>query len=234
MVWHPEWLTVSLAVGLSGAGFLLYYLLVAEPGFRKLPETGHKNEWIRWVLRQRLGGFVLLGLLPVIPLLLAGNATLADIGWAAPAKFDFLAILVGIPVIVGFNYLVNRKGANAAVYPQIRLNHWTANLILFNGITWTAYLAAYETLFRGLLLLIPAGPFGTWPAILMNTTVYALAHIYKGRKEVAGAVPFGLLLCLLTLQSGTVWIPFILHLAMALSTEHFSLRANPEMSHGKK
>ena len=83
--------------------------------------------------------------------------------------------------------------------------------------------------FRG-FLLFACLPWGIWPAITVNVLVYALAHLPKGMREVWGAVPFGIYLCIVTLVHGSVWIAFALHMAIAVVNEIVSLNAHPEMT----
>lgn len=60
-----------------------------------------------------------------------------------------------------------------------------------------------QRMFRGFLLFSCARVLGVWPAIAINTAIYALAHVPKGKTEGIGAV-VGILFCLITLESGTI------------------------------
>jgi membrane protease YdiL (CAAX protease family) len=48
-------------------------------------------------------------------------------------------------------------------------------------------------------------------------------------KETLGAIPLGLLLSYLTLESNSILIALVVHIIMALSNEWFSIRSNPEI-----
>jgi len=63
--------------------------------------------------------------------------------------------------------------------------------------------------------------------------LYATTHIPKGLRETLGALPLGLVLCLLTLTSGTIWIAFFVHLAMALTNSFAALKFHPDMVYVK-
>lgn len=102
-------------------------------------------------------------------------------------------------------------------------------MVAHNAFTWIAYLFGYELMFRGLLLFTTVEFMGAWPAIILNTALYALVHIPKNLEETIGAVPLGLLLCLITLSTGTFWVAFGVHVCLALSNFFFSLRNHPEM-----
>lgn len=70
---------------------------------------------------------------------------------------------------------------------------------------------------------------GTGIALAVNVIAYSAVHIPKGLGETPGAVPFGLLLCMLALLTGSILLPFLVHLSLALSAGFFSIRHNPEM-----
>jgi membrane protease YdiL (CAAX protease family) len=80
-------------------------------------------------------------------------------------------------------------------------------------------LVAYEIFFRGVLLGVALEYFSMPVAILSNTVLYALAHAFATRKEFIGSIPFGLLLCSITLLNGSVYPSVLLHLFLALPYE---------------
>lgn len=102
-------------------------------------------------------------------------------------------------------------------------------MVAHNAFTWIAYLFGYELMFRGLLLFTTVEFMGAWPAIILNTALYALVHVPKNLEETIGAIPLGLLLCLITLSTGTFWVAFGVHTCLALSNFFFSLKNHPEM-----
>jgi membrane protease YdiL (CAAX protease family) len=114
-------------------------------------------------------------------------------------------------------------------YPQIRVKKWTLSLLILSGISWMVYLFAYEYLLRGVFLYSCAEELGIIAAIIINVSIYSLVHLPKGAKETIGAIPMGILLCILTLHFGTIWAAFWIHCSLALSNEWFSIRYHPEM-----
>jgi membrane protease YdiL (CAAX protease family) len=92
------------------------------------------------------------------------------------------------------------------------------------------YLLGYEIMFRGFLLFSCLNEMNILSAIAINISIYALIHIPKGFKEVAGSLPLGILLCLMTIYTGTIWAAFMTHGILALSNEWFSLKYHPEIS----
>ena len=67
-----------------------------------------------------------------------------------------------------------------------------------------------EILFFSLLALMPM----IW-AVLTCTALYVLIHIFDSKPEIIGAVPFGIILCLLTFYTQSIWVPFIIHCALS-------------------
>ncbi len=81
------------------------------------------------------------------------------------------------------------------------------------------FLLAYEFYFRGVLLfgLIPL--LGLFSAITVNTFLYALQHLFDSKKEFIGCIPFGIILCLLSYNTLSIWPAFILHATLAVIYE---------------
>lgn len=106
-------------------------------------------------------------------------------------------------------------------------------IVFINALGWAIYLFGYEFLFRGVLLFPLVDSIGVWPAIAVNIALYSATHIPKGLDETIGAIPLGLVLCLLTLASGTIWIAFLVHVAMAWTNSFTALKFHPEINYIK-
>jgi membrane protease YdiL (CAAX protease family) len=112
--------------------------------------------------------------------------------------------------------MLNAKGKDhLAIYPQVRMKEWHSMEYITNIFSWGLYLLAYEFLFRGILFLGLIPFVGLYPAIIINTVLYTLAHLYKGKKETLGSIPLGIVLCLITAHTQTIWIAFAVHWIMA-------------------
>ena len=103
-------------------------------------------------------------------------------------------------------------------------------MILLVAMGWMVYLTGYEFLFRGLMLTSCYNAFGYWPAIVINLALYSALHLPKGLKEATAAIPFGLLICYLTLESGSIFPAILIHSVQAISCELLCLWRNPEMN----
>jgi membrane protease YdiL (CAAX protease family) len=81
------------------------------------------------------------------------------------------------------------------------------------------FLICYETFFRGCLLTDSIHETGIWAAILINTFLYALLHIFNDKKEIIACVPFGILLCCICCWFGAAWPAIVLHTVFAITYE---------------
>ena len=143
-----------------------------------------------------------------------------------------VAWILGLSVVViPMAFISAKKPENLKNYPQIRSKRWTNKTMAINLLGWAIYLFGYELLFRGTLFFPLVETLGIWPAVALNIALYATTHIPKGLAETLGAIPLGLLLCLLTLESGTVWIAFFVHLVLAWTNSLTALAYHPEIQY---
>lgn len=224
----PEAIKVFIsAFSTASFGFILYHLITNSPAYKLWESLSSSNA--RHVIIQRMIGVLFFGLasLAVIGFFLDSSAAL--FGTGMPNRITLIWILVLSVVIIPMNYVNSRDSENLSHYPQIRDQQWSVSLLLSSALSWILYLLAYEFLFRGFLLFASLPVLGLWPAILLNTAVYSLVHIPKGSKETLGAIPFGILLSYLAVESGSFWIAFFAHVVLALSNEWFSFLFHPNM-----
>ena len=160
------------------------------------------------------------GIGPASYALVASDHTLSTLTFSA--FFSALVVVV--------NLWAGKQIENTKVNPQIRKPTWTVSLFVLNGISWIVYLIAYEFLFRGYIFnsLLQLTSVGN--AFIVSITLYALAHLFKGEKEFILSVPFGFILCYITLLTENVWAAVIIHSILAISNDIFAFRANPFFS----
>ncbi|WMI68426.1 CPBP family intramembrane glutamic endopeptidase [Mangrovimonas sp. YM274] len=82
-----------------------------------------------------------------------------------------------------------------------------------------AFLLAYEFFFRGILFYESLETYNLTLSIIINTSLYVLIHAFDSQKEIFGAIPFGIVLCLFTYYTNSIWPAFIIHLALCLTYE---------------
>lgn len=183
-----------------------------------------KAKNVRPVIFIRLCGMVLFGLIPVLLLRVLPGYTISQVGLNMN-RFagSLLWIVILGAFLISMNFFLTRNSKSSKNYPQIQKESWNFYLILINTLSWAGYLFAYEFMFRGLLLFPLVNHLGIVAAIIINTILYSATHFHKGVQEVIGAIPLGIVLCLLTIEYGNIWIAFFAHLCLALSGEYFAL-----------
>ncbi|MFW5820296.1 MAG: CPBP family intramembrane glutamic endopeptidase, partial [Bacteroidota bacterium] len=228
----PIILTLILGIFFSTTGFTVLHFL-NKKGLKNFPFRssfpGDDEEKVKLVLFRRLSGITIYLILPLlIYLLLTGDNLLLIYAGKMNSEFFWWFFPLALLLIL-LNYLNAGRVDNLVMYPEIRKKEWTPSLIALSALSWIFYLFAYEFLFRGILLIPALELLGFWPAIVLNIGIYSLVHVPKGIKESIGAIFLGFLLCLLVIRTGSFWIAFFIHVVLALSSEWFSIYANPEM-----
>lgn len=188
---------------------------------------------IYYFLFTKYSGLLLLGLLPLILFqLVLPFYTLADLGLSFSKETNLLSFYwiggLGVPIII-LNWFGSRRQKTFSMYPQLRIPEWKISTIVMYVTAWSAYLFGYEVLFRGLLFIPLVDSFGVWPAIAINIAMYSLSHIPKGLDETIGAMVLGLVLCLITLQTGTLWVAVVVHIILAVSNSMTALVFHTDM-----
>lgn len=189
---------------------------------------------LRAVLTEKYAGFMLLGVLPLLMALAFPQLFTLKFRGDSPDRTLTLLYSIGFGALaVLINFFRAGKPANYALYPKARLSVWKPLNWIAYEMGWVFYLLGYEWLFRGFMFFPLVDEWGFWPATLINIVLYVLAHLPKGWLEMAGSVPFGLLLCWVAYSSGSFMAPWVIHCCLALSNSYFAIRANPEMRFGR-
>lgn len=231
-IWKSDFLEPVLAIALVTVGFSIYHFYslsdkVKQGFIKKFGETRGNT---RAIWAHRYVGAMTIGVIPAIIMILWLGKSPADYGVAFKNHDISLYWIFGLAlIIIPMNFFNSKKEKNLAFYPNVREKEWTKVMVAKNAFTWCAYLFGYEIMFRGLLLFATVPLLGEWPAIILNAALYALVHVPKNLEETIGAVPLGIILCLVTLTTGTIWVAFFVHITLALSNFFFSLRHHPEM-----
>ncbi|RED50153.1 CPBP family intramembrane glutamic endopeptidase [Seonamhaeicola aphaedonensis] len=81
------------------------------------------------------------------------------------------------------------------------------------------FLLCYEFFFRGVLFFMFLDHFSLFIAITLSTILYFISHLFDSKKELIRTIPFGVLLCILTYYTSSIWYAFIVHLALSATYE---------------
>jgi len=77
------------------------------------------------------------------------------------------------------------------------------------------FLFSYEFFFRGVIFFSCLEVYNLTVALLITTALYVLIHSFDSRNEILGAIPFGIILCLLSFYSNSVWPAFLIHMSLS-------------------
>jgi len=81
------------------------------------------------------------------------------------------------------------------------------------------YLLSYEFFFRGVLFYSFLDSNSLLVSILYTTLLYVVIHLFDSKKEILGAIPFGIVLGLFTYYSNNIWLAFLIHATLSLAYE---------------
>ncbi|MCD6342598.1 MAG: CPBP family intramembrane metalloprotease [Spirochaetaceae bacterium] len=229
MSFNPIWLTPVYFI----IPYLIYWFAPESSFWGHLSGRGKKSAEIvsrNALYLQKTLGFILLGPAALGAAAIWGPVSDIRFGlqWpSGPHAIFLLVISTAIAVLI----MAFRSGESLKpeYYPQVRLTQWKLIDIFLNSLFWMLYLFSYEFAFRGLMFFPLLGTLGFWPAAIIGTVIYSSVHIPKGAQEAISALPFGLLLYYIAMDTSSMVIPFIVHLILALMNDYRALKANPKM-----
>ena len=228
-------LTSIVSIVGSALFFMLYWSISSSENIKvffygeRLDDAGN----ISYILFTKYAGLMIMGIFPgilfyrVLPHYSPDDFGLTFSKGTNLISFYWISVLG--PVIIVMNWFAARREKTFSMYPQIRIKEWDVRLMVTYSIAWCAYLFGFELLFRSFLFFPLVNSIGIWPAIAVNIAIYSISQIPKGLDEAVGALLLGVVLCIATLQTGTIWVAFIVHVLLALSNSLFSLWFHPEM-----
>ena len=175
---------------------------------------------------KHVSGIILFGL---IPYLLISEYRFLINPFIIP-EFNILLsciVIVFISVVIAFNS-VKKKLNNINDLSQYGFNqgwiYFTIRIV---------FLLCYEFFFRGVLFFSLLEVNGVVAAIVITTLLYVLIHIFDSKQEIIGAIPFGIILCLFSYITNSIWSAFLIHISLSAVYEfsmfkHLTLK--PKMS----
>ena len=170
-------------------------------------------------------GLLVFGVIPLFIYLHFYPSSLYDLGFKLDFSFQKWLILMAICIIpFVINYWAANNEEHLKLYPQIRIKKWNTSTYFLDFLAWGAYLFGYELLFRGVLFFSLQSNYDIVWVFAINTILYSLAHLPKGKKETLAALPFGLIICWITLEYQSFIPAFLIHQAVAFSNDVFSVK----------
>jgi membrane protease YdiL (CAAX protease family) len=170
------------------------------------------------------GAALLLGIVPVVLARLVWRMPLGSLGLGLGCRRRGLAWLaLGVPLAVIAGAMGAGSTAVRAVYPLDPTLSTAAGPFLAHALTQFLYFAAWEVLFRGVLLFGLRQRLGDGPANLVQTALSVTAHFGRPLDETLAALPAGLLFGAVDLRIGSVWYVAMVHWVVGVSLDWFVL-----------
>jgi len=167
---------------------------------------------------------LLLGVVPVVIGRGLAGLRFSDMGLGLGDWRRGLALVVaGAPVAVLAGRIASGSAAMRAVYPLDP--GLTLEGLPAYALEAFLYFAAWEVLFRGVLLLGLAPYLGEGPSNGLQTALSVTAHFGRAVTETFSAFPAGLLFGWLALRLRSVWPIAILHWLVSMSMAFFIVAA---------
>jgi membrane protease YdiL (CAAX protease family) len=210
--------------------FLLNHYLSVEKLFRWFSHGSHPDRAFLF-LAVRIKGFVLFGAVPFLLVAALKGSETAETFITSGTSGDYWYIpVVLFPVISLLAFMFSAKKSVKESFPRADKRKWPAGywIILVTG--WIIYILGYEFLLRGILWLMCLRAFGFWVAIVVNIIIYAIVHLDQGLAMSLGAIPLGILLCIITYLTGSFLFAFMIHAWMAVNYQAFLIFNNPDRS----
>jgi len=230
-----EQLSIMIPVLAGLIGYFCYWFTQESASLKnKLEERyGKERASVLRILYSKYLGAITIGVLPILVYkIFFPETSLSELGLYFNPETRMTSILwiaVLAAVLIPVLLISSKYPKILAKQPEIRMREWPRSLLFYNLLAWAVYLLGYEFFFRGVLLFPLVDSIGLWPAIAINVVFYAGVHIPKGADEAIGAIPLAIVLCLLTVKTGTIWLAFFVHLAMSWTVTISALRQQPNM-----
>ena len=136
---------------------------------------------------------------------------------------------IGVAVVLLMSWFSSKSIANLEMYPEIRVRFWRPSILIGSALSWILYIIAYEFFYRGLLLQALLFKLDPIPAIATSTALYSLTHYFKLNRLTFMSIIWSILSSCIVIETGSVLPAVIIHLALCLLVEWFSIKHHQEM-----
>jgi len=130
-----------------------------------------------------------------------------------------LYVLIPFFIVVFLSVNISVSSARKSQSNDFEIDHLPHTGVIIYFVIRLLFLISYEFFFRGVLFYSFLNSNSLSISIFYTTLLYVIIHIFDSKKEIIGAVPFGIVLCLFTYYTNNVWFAFIIHAALSLAYE---------------
>jgi membrane protease YdiL (CAAX protease family) len=197
--------------------FIISMIGKKEGSQRLIKDDGTISDKPGNIIGLHIIGILLLGVVPALVLNQPVLKTITGSGISDSSLFIILLVLLILTAALA----IKTGKKNQQQFADSKHNHYQMPvLFIFHYfIIRSAFLFIYELFFRGFLLFDSISRIGMPAAVALNVFLYVLLHIFNSKKEMIACIPFGLLVCFLSIVFNAVWPAIVLHIGFSLVYE---------------
>lgn len=197
--------------------FLLSWINKINKNQRLFNDEGEFTSKPGNLIGSHIIGILWLGVVPII--LLKHPVLKVLVGSQMPdIKYVLLYILL-FTLIISIA-LKQSKNLNAKKQRSAEgLNQLSTSFVIHYFFIRIVFLFVYEMWFRGFLLFNSINWMGIPAAVMLNVFLHVLVHIFNSKKEMLACIPFGIVVCFLSILFNAVWPAIILHIGFSMAYE---------------
>ncbi|SFZ93683.1 CAAX protease self-immunity [Flaviramulus basaltis] len=199
---------IWVLISVSFTTYFIVSMIYKKMGINNLQTALMVSNGLRLLNLKHILGIVLFGILFYI--IIPELRFLVDS--VIIPKLHILFIFFGIIFLCVF---LSKHSANKYQHENTFKSHYNFSNAWVYFIIRFAFLLCYEFFFRGVLLFKFLESTSLPIAIVYGTLLYVLIHIFDSRKEIIGAIPFGVVLYLFTYLTNSIWYAFFIHLSLS-------------------
>jgi membrane protease YdiL (CAAX protease family) len=200
-------INIWVLISISFVAYFIVSMVYKKLGIHNLQSALMVNNGLRLLNLKHVLGIILFGIIfyTILPEL-RFLVNVIDI-----PRLHVLSLFFMVLFLCAFvaNASVKRQGLHTQISGYNFSNAWTYFIIRF------VFLLCYEFFFRGVVLFQFLLYVPLFQAMLYSTILYVLIHCFDSRKEILGAIPFGMILCLFAYYTNSVWYVFFIHIALS-------------------
>ena len=136
-------------------------------------------------------------------------------GLITAIKIPGLNILLFLSAVVIISAFISYYSAKKILKKKIEKSRYHIDQGWIYFTIRILFLLSYEFFFRGVLFFSLLEVNDIFIAILVCTFLYVLIHSFDSRAEIIGAIPFGIILCLFSYFTNSIWPAFIIHITLS-------------------
>jgi len=167
---------------------------------------------------------LLLGVLPAAAARLLTGKRWRDLGLGIGNRSRIARWLaVGVPLALVAGRIASGSASMRGIYPlDAGLSRNLGEFVPY-ALFQFLYYAAWEVLFRGVLLFGLKDRLGASGANVLQTALSTIAHFGRPFTETFAAIPGGLVFGIVGLRTGSIWTIVIVHWLLGTATDWFIL-----------